>query len=517
MTFQSPISLGKKPLSEEAPAGRDVRDLEIFLELQGEIDRSQSISQSSPVDWKKVQRLSTEILDKEGKDLLVACYLSVALTRNEGPPGFLAGLIVINDLVGEFWESLYPTTKRMRGRRNAITWWMDALKELLPALEAPPLSPEEMESAGKVIRELNRTIGEKDPDGPLLGTLVGLVGNLPVLEPEPQKRPEEVDTPAGSAPETSHPTEEAVAPPEEIPFLFAGTPEEKLERIYPAMRDLSEAFFNSDPNDFRAYRYGRMAIWDPITDLPDATDQVTRIPPPPHPLQSALETLLISQNTEDLLDFCETRQKDFPFWLDLSFHEAMVLEKNGANGQKAGLSIKAELIMLTKRLPGIDSLAFSDNTPFLSPSGREWISRSQDSKPDAQERDRLSTATIFEPIRHLIEEQKFGEAASRFEETRKSANSGQLRFLLNAEFLSAVLGKGRDFPVETIARSLLSEADRVGLDHWDPSLAKQILPLIYQAFSQSEDTELKKESTSLMRRLIDIDISRAVELYQMRW
>jgi hypothetical protein len=174
-------------------------------------------------------------------------------------------------------------------------------------------------------------------------------------------------------------------------------------------------------------------------------------------------------------------------------------------------------MIMTQRLPGIDYLAFSDKTPFLSAAGRDWISRSGDSASETQDRDRLSVSTIFEPIRRLIDEEKIGEAADRFEEARKNAQSGEIRFLLNAEFLAAVIGKGRDFPVETLGTSLLREVDRIGLDHWDPSLAKQILSLLYQVFSQSDDPGNKKESESLMRRLLEIDISKAVEVFQKRW
>jgi type VI secretion system protein VasJ len=124
MNLESIRELGKKAIPGEFPAGRDVRELEGFLALQGEIDRSQSISASGAVDWKKVEKLSEELLDREGKDLLVACYLSVALTRTGGPPGFLAGIKVMADLVEDYWETLFPPLKRRRGRRNASSWWL---------------------------------------------------------------------------------------------------------------------------------------------------------------------------------------------------------------------------------------------------------------------------------------------------------------------------------------------------------------------------------------------------------
>jgi type VI secretion system protein VasJ len=201
MNFESIRTLGKKAIPGELPSGREVRELEGFLALQAEIDRSQSISASGAVDWKKVQKLSEDLLDREGKDLLVACYLSVALTRTGGPPGFLAGLQVISDLVEGYWETLFPPLKRMRGRRNAISWWIEQQKEILPKLESPPLSPQEMAEGREVARRLNRTLGDKDPEGPLLSPVISLLESLPVMEPE---APPEV--PESATPERTDPS-----------------------------------------------------------------------------------------------------------------------------------------------------------------------------------------------------------------------------------------------------------------------------------------------------------------------
>ena len=108
------------------------------------------------------------------------------------------------------------------------------------------------------------------------------------------------------------------------------------------------------------------------------------------------------------------------------------------------------------------------------------------------------------------------EAARRFEEARRSAPTGQFRFLLNTEFLALVIGKGRDFPVEILALSLLLEMERIGLPSWDPPLSGRLIPLLYQIFSQSDDASLQQKADELMRRLVELDLSKAVETFQKR-
>ena len=514
MNLLSIRTLGKKAIPGELPSGREVRELEGFLDLQAEIDRSQSISASGAVDWKKVQKLSEELLDREGKDLLVACYLSVALTRTGGPPGFLAGLQVMADLVEGYWETLFPPLKRLRGRRNAISWWIEQQKEILPKLESPPLSPAEMAEGREVARRLNRTLGDKDPEGPLLSPVISLLESLPVMEPE---APPEV--PESATPERTDPSPEPLEPlsrQEEPISISEEEPEETLERIYAAMKTVSENLLSAGPSDFRIYRTSRMSLWDPISALPDSQERVTRIPPPPHPLQSALESLLSSGNTEDLVAFCESRQPAYPFWLDLSFHEAMALEAMGETGSQATLAIKGELSFLCKRLAGIESLSFSDNTPFLSPGGQKWLESLHMGNQPSGEGERLAPSSLLEPVRMLLGDGRHEEAARRFEEIRKKASSARIRFHLDTEFLMEISGKGRDFPVETLALSLLRESDRIGLDHWEPELSKRVLPLLYRIFSQSDEADLQKEAGRLMRRLVDLDISSAIVTFQKR-
>ncbi len=514
MALQSLGGLGKKAISEHSAAGKEVRELGEFLELQSEIDRSQSVSAATPVDWKKVQHLSTSILDTQGKDILVACYLSVALTRNEGPPGFLAGLCILNDLVEGYWETLFPPLKRIRGRRNAIAWWEERLQEILPTLESPALSPEDLATAKSLIRNLDANLGEKDPDGPLLNTLIPLVSTLPVQEIEPPPSTEENSSlpPASQEPAS---VQKSSADPS---FLPDSDPEETLEHIYLALKNVSETIQESVPTDFRSYRYVRMSLWDSITDLPDSLNGITRIPPPPHPVQSALSSILESGNPEDLLAFCEKQQLIYPFWLDLSFHGAQTLEKMGEEGKQACEALKEEVRFLTGRLPGIEFLSFSDETPFLSPSGREWVDHLRSGREHSADknRDALSVSAILEPIRRMIEEERMPEAARRFEEARRSAPTGQFRFLLNTEFLALVIGKGRDFPVEILALSLLLEMERIGLPSWDPPLSGRLIPLLYQIFSQSDDASLQQKADELMRRLVELDLSKAVETFQKR-
>lgn len=59
-------------------------------------------------DWKQVVKLASEALATKSKDLQIAAWLTEAILRTEGFPGLLAGLKLLQGLIENFWETLYP-------------------------------------------------------------------------------------------------------------------------------------------------------------------------------------------------------------------------------------------------------------------------------------------------------------------------------------------------------------------------------------------------------------------------
>ena len=117
------LDLGRKPVSEEHPAGADARYEPEYDLLQQEIDKLASATAGGAVDWKQVVKLGSVILSSKSKDLKIASYLAVALLHLKGVEGLSAGAQLLLDLVSNFWDTLYPAKKRMRGRFGAISWW----------------------------------------------------------------------------------------------------------------------------------------------------------------------------------------------------------------------------------------------------------------------------------------------------------------------------------------------------------------------------------------------------------
>lgn len=499
--------LGKTPIREEAPAGEDVREKDDFLALQSEVNRGQSVSSgaSAVVDWAKVRAKAETILQEKSKDLLVAAYFAAAAARLEGPAGVAEGLSLMNGLVQGYWESLFPPVGRLRARRNALSWWIDRMQEILPGLTGPPLALETRDRCVRDLRELNGILGERDPKAPSLTPLYGLVEGLPVFLPDAPHEPEGPAEP-GASPAASGPSAGVFSIPE------GGDPLEILDRIGPALQTLADRISETAPGDSRAIFLSRTVLWEGIRELPDSEGGVTRIPAPPSHLLSALDSLTASGSPEDLLGFLLVRQADAPFWFELSYRAGRILEERGPAGAGGVEALRGTLRALLARLPGLGSLSFSGGEiAFLSEEGRAWLSPGKAAE-GGEGTDK--TPALPASVRTALADGRIGEASERFEEIRRKELSPRGRFLLNLEFLGAAERMGRDFPVLSLALVLLEDLERFRLDFWEPALAARALPLICGVLSQSGDETFRRRGEALSGRLAALDLPGALRAFQ---
>jgi len=135
-------ALGREPIPGASQVGQDARyDLE-YDQLQGEIDKLNSVTSLAEVNWKRVVELGTNILETKSKDLLAAVYLSVGLLHEAGLEGMGTGSQVLRDMVATYWDDCFPPKKRLRGRMNAFSWWQEKTTAWLKGLPSDPVPAE---------------------------------------------------------------------------------------------------------------------------------------------------------------------------------------------------------------------------------------------------------------------------------------------------------------------------------------------------------------------------------------
>jgi type VI secretion system protein ImpA len=101
------------PIPGEIPAGEDLRyslheDIKEARRADDILDQGDWQHDIKRADWAKVISLCTDALMQKSKDLQIAAWLTEALTVTQGFEGLDTGLKIINGLLENFWEHVYP-------------------------------------------------------------------------------------------------------------------------------------------------------------------------------------------------------------------------------------------------------------------------------------------------------------------------------------------------------------------------------------------------------------------------
>jgi type VI secretion system protein ImpA len=109
------------PIPGDAPAGVDLRgdaspqslyyrlrDARADARASERAAESEDPLSTPPPEWRTIRDLGVEAIAGYSKDLEIAGWLTEALLRSDGLPGFAAGVQLMTGLVEGFWDDLFP-------------------------------------------------------------------------------------------------------------------------------------------------------------------------------------------------------------------------------------------------------------------------------------------------------------------------------------------------------------------------------------------------------------------------
>jgi len=102
------------PFDGENPGGEDLRyhkeydDIKEARRYDDQLDQGDWKTELKKADWEKVRDVAVDALAKKTKDLQIAVWLTEAFIATEQFEGCAAGIRIINGLLRDFWDSLYP-------------------------------------------------------------------------------------------------------------------------------------------------------------------------------------------------------------------------------------------------------------------------------------------------------------------------------------------------------------------------------------------------------------------------
>jgi len=518
------LLLGKEPIRTDQVTGVDVRYEPEFDALQAEIEKMSS--PAGPAREKAV-RLASEILGTKSKDLLVASYFVVAMIFTRQADGLETGLRVYSDLIENFWDELFPSAKRMRGRLQAIEWCIQKAEWALKQVKGCTLTQDQLGELRGYIEKIDQSLVRTVEDPPLLMPFMSFLESFAVSSDRPATDVNATGMSAGAV------EERPVVRPAEGSAGSTGTVKE-IESPQDARRELNNAFRNmmevanyywkEDISNPLLYRLDRAVIWLPVDALPLAKQGRTMIPPPSAQVMQILEDQRKQGDHEVLLRSAEEKLQQFIFWLDLNRLVSESLFAMGDRYQAAYDAVLRETSFFVQRLPGIEELAFSDGTPFADTETRQWLSENAPgghasdipsvtllgSSPSGEEEDIIRQEV--EEARKLIRKKKKLEAAERLQQKLKSSASEKERLHWRLAITGLFMQSGNGEIVLPHLEQILKDLDRYGLEEYDPPFALQCLKLVWTAYKSQTDQTAKGRAAEILQRIAKMDIAEVVRL-----
>ncbi len=516
------IELGKIPVSQDNPSGEDIRFGPEYEELQNEIEKLTSPTVEGEIDWDKVIKLSTSILAEKSKNLLVASYLCVALVRSKGLEGLESGLTVYQELLENFWETLFPSQKRMRGRRNAVEWWKENILLIIKSLPPDPsFTEEKIGSFTKRIEAIDTFLSEHMDDAPSLHQLQESISGMKSEAKTEEAEPEE--TSVQLEPTVASPSKTAEQPEEESESLSEQDFQKMLHSGLETLRQVATMYMKKDPSNAMGYRLTRIAAWSPVETIPPVENDKTRIQPPMPEIKNAIENLYQQGNFKGLLESAEARVGQFLFWFDLSRYVAEALEK--LDYREAHEAVVQETATYTRRLAGIEKFTFSDGTPFADDDTKEWLREITADKTGTAndvlipfgknasgDYEESRIAEVYAEADSLMKEKKISEAVQLMQQELHTGTSQRTRFLSRIALTRLLIGAKKIRLALPHILETLNDIDKYNIDNWDPDLALRALTEVYSGLKAQKDKDLQDRAIEALDRIAKLNPAAALQL-----
>ena len=481
--------IGKTPISKDAPAGESARYDEDYERLQAELQKLENLS-GETVDWQNVVALSKKILQEKSKDLLVASYACRGLFERNGYQGLHDGLSCLNDMVSEFWPSLFPAKKRMRARINALTWLAETQGSAVAQRPADAGDSELVQACCERLEALEGLLEDR-----IEGEFPGLGDLRRALREQLERQAAEAPSPSPAEDKKSREAkpEAVVAAPPAVSDTIETPDDAKraLRNSASAIKRVLAFTRGQDPAHASTYRINRALLWAEIDTCPPATDGATRIPAPADQVQDRLTSLYDQGSWQQLVADVEDRIWEFPFWLDLHRMAHVAMTNMGEEYALARGAVDSEVITLLTRLPEVVDLQFADGTPFADDATRDWISKELLTAQEGAEQPAVPVveqsediAALVEKVRDLRKKKKLNDAVLLLQREMSVAPHRRDRFVLQFELAKLCSETGHVKPALAHLESLDRQMSELTLESWEPELSAEILHAYWRALSE---------------------------------
>lgn len=491
-------------ISDRDPTGEDPGYDDDFQHIREEVNKL------SGIDTGLICQLAEKLLTGSCKDIRVLTFYIWARLHQDGEAGLAQGVELLAAMLERFGSRLHPL--RARSRKAALEWLGSSrMRDSLALYPEVDMSVMRRIAAALLLSQqtLQTFAEEARPD---LGALYQALDHRLVQSGGADSLVPQTSSEASAASAATAPLMDAITSGRAL------LDQAKVLAKY--LRDL--------PGGWLAGHHLLKSVrWDTLTELPplDASGRTRLVPPKPDS-KAHLKRLYLQKSWSELLEHTDTllAQGVNHLWLDVQWYSWQALVKLDNDSVRADILCR-DLQGLLARLPGLETLAFNDGTPFADEVTLNWIGESVLDNPRGWQEEAMPAAAAGRDEVLMLEPEVLAkadaegiESALSWLQSQPGYTSARDRWLMRLLMarVSEQYGKNE------MALYLLSELDdsarALTLAQWTPELLFEVkarrLRLLRNRAGRSEadKTRSQPEMDALLSGLIALDPARAAVL-----
>ncbi len=496
-----------KAFKEPNICGVDCKHEDIFLSIEQEVDKENSVTQNENTNWHFVLRSCEELLLTQTKDLKIATWWLFSNFKLKSIDGLLYGLNTYILLIERFLVDIFPLSKK--SRTNILFWFESNLSNEILKSESCIKSIKNNKDLNFLLNKLDLIIKNISNENKNNFKML-----IKITEPIEEKK----------IILSQFSELEKIQEIKKEPLLQKTFIQEFIEEINTdsdatnVLRNikknvslLADYYRKKDFSDLRALRITRFLSWFDVDGLPFANSKKTSLYPPSEMDLDLLDELYRTKKYEDALYLVEEILEVCPFWFDGHYYCFNIFEQT--NKHSIAKEIKNVFASFIKTNDGILDFYFVNDTPFASAKTKKWILEESIPKKELKQNDDEKVLENEEFIKKIYEIAGSGEvkeAMEMFENKYFTSSSVEEKFnwrLKQSQF--AV-----EFEKKDIALALLEELekdiDKYHLTKWNPKLASKVYSLLLGNFTHL-DIHIDRMNF-IYKNLCKTDINSAFEI-----
>jgi len=465
-------------ITELLPCGNDTKYDNIYLDIENEIDKENSLIHTNQIDWYKVQQNCEELLITKTKDIKLLCWWAIAKLKLDGLEQSINILNIVNSFLTHFNENLFPNSHKIR---YTMFVWLETNFEKMAIKENKLMfNFDEMINLLELLENIQNNISSLT-----LSKQLFFKNTINLIKEIRQNKISQIQTT-----KTIHKTQS-----NNTSIIESITTEQEATKALNQIKKLSNELINflrtKNYADIKAIKLVRTLSWLEIEQLPDTKNNKTLLKAPTNDRIEQIDKLINEKKYDLAFDLIETTLIRSPFWFD--GHKKAFEILKAENQTQAIKELKNMLSYFINTHDGILDLEFQDSTPFASEEVKKWLQESKDEVKSTNKKEYLPDElnTLRNNCFNQIKQKNTKEAFVMIENSYNQAQNHEQKFIYR--LLHAELSIEASLPQLALAiiEELYDDIKKFNLEKWKPDLASKVYYLLLKSFNRTQITKEK--------------------------